>query len=105
MTKQELPRIQFEVDPDIKRRIEKRLKWGQMRMLYGQITLDLLEILENNDPQMIVAAILSEEVSLADYIGRKKKGKDGRHTGPKTECDADESGGSSKSNEGDKEKS
>lgn len=98
---EERPRIQFQVEPDIKRALERKLRWGQLRMVYLQITEDLVELLEKHDPQMVVAAILSKEVSLADYIGKNKGGDDGKYQRSETEHKRDGTRESSEADAGD----
>lgn len=86
MRSEEKPRIQFQVEPEMKKALERKLRWGQIRMVYLQMTEDLIELLEKHDPQMVVAAILSKEVTLADYIAKNKKEKeDGGHPRSETE--------------------
>lgn len=72
-------RIQFDVDEEIKHRLDKQLSWGDLKAVYNAITLDLVNLLEHNDTRMVVGAIVSNEVSLKDYI---KSREDGDSTRP-----------------------
>lgn len=67
-------RIQFEVQKEVKERLVKKLRWGQLTMVYEALTLDLLDLVENHDPYMVVAAIVSKELTLHDIIKKRNGG-------------------------------
>lgn len=77
-------RIQFEIPEEMKRRLSNKLKWGQIKLVYVEMTLDLIKLLEKHDPNMVVAAILSKEMTLKDYVGKKEEEEKDGHKRPET---------------------
>jgi len=67
-----LTRISFQVDPELKERLKAKVPWGQVRKIYAPITEQLVELLENNDPEIIKAGIISKKLSLAKIIDYNK---------------------------------
>lgn len=77
--KHDLARIQFDVPHELRDRLAKQVNWGEMRLIYETITKDLVHLLETNDPRMVIAAIVSNEINLRDYI-RKDRDADNKRS-------------------------
>lgn len=68
-------RITFQVDVEIRDELDKYIPWGQQRMIFEAITRDLLGMFRNHDPNLVIAAIISEEVMLTDIVDYSKHAK------------------------------
>ena len=77
--KDNLARIQFDVEKDLRDRLARKVNWGELRIIYETITKDLVHLLETNDPRMVIAAIVSDEINLKDYI-RKNRDADNKQS-------------------------
>ncbi|KKK89155.1 hypothetical protein LCGC14_2735980, partial [marine sediment metagenome] len=54
------PRLSVEIDQSLKDRLDKLIRWGQLKHVMGPIILDLVEALEGLSPadrEMAIAAI------------------------------------------------
>lgn len=68
-------RITFQVDTAIRDELDKYIPWGQQRMVFEAITRDLLGMFRNHDANLVIAAIISEEVRLTDIVDYSKHEK------------------------------
>lgn len=77
------PRISVELEDDLHRRLQENVRWGLLKPLINNMLEDFLDLCEGNDSNLVIAAIISDEISLKDIIKRKSKAKrdqDGEHT-------------------------
>lgn len=65
-------RICFAVDPELKNRLRDKVAWGDIKPLYTAITEQLVELLENHDPNVVVAGIVSKEARLSSLVDLNK---------------------------------
>lgn len=68
-------RICFGVDPVLKDRLRDKVDWGQIKPVYNAITEQLVDLLEEHDPNLVIAGIVSKEVKLSDLVDIKKSKK------------------------------
>lgn len=69
------PRIVFDVDSELRDRLQAKLAWGDVKQVYTVFTEQLVELLENHDPQIVKAGIISRNIKLKEIIDYNK-GKD-----------------------------
>lgn len=63
------PRITFEVDPDVKRRLDMVIPWGFLTPVYQAITEDLLELLDDEENvKAVLGAIALRKLKLQDFL-------------------------------------
>lgn len=63
------PRVTFEVDPDVKRRLDQVIPWGFLTPVYQAITEDLLELLDDEENvKAVLGAIAVRKLHLQDFL-------------------------------------
>lgn len=70
-------RICFAVDPELKQRLNKQVEWGDVKKIFTPITEQLVQLMEDYDPAVIQAAIVSEKLKLSQLIDLDKPKEDG----------------------------
>lgn len=66
-------RICFSVDRELKDRLRNKVEWGDIRSIYTAITEQLVYLLEEYDPDVVQAGIVSREIQLTDLIDYMKR--------------------------------
>ncbi len=66
-------RICFAVDSEKKDFLTDTLEWGDLKKIYSVITDQLIELLEEYDPEIVKAGIVSKKVSLKKLIDFNKQ--------------------------------
>lgn len=61
-------RITFQVDSDLRDKVDKHVPWGQQRVLFETITRSLVDMFEEHDSAIVIGAILSKDVKLTDIV-------------------------------------
>ena len=65
------PRITFEVDAELKRKVDNLVQWGQLKGLLEALVSDLVELLEplsHRDREVTKALIVSRRLAAKDVI-------------------------------------
>jgi len=65
------PRLSVEIDQSLKDRLDKLIRWGQLKHVMGPIILDLVEALEGLSPadrEMAIAAIIASKLRPKEFI-------------------------------------
>lgn len=70
----EKKRITFRVNPDVRKKIDDAIPWGQQNMVFEAIAEDLVEMFEENEPSMVIGAIVSKKVKLSHIVDFGKNG-------------------------------
>lgn len=65
-------RICFGVDPELKERLKDKVPWGDVKKIFVPITKQLVDLLENHDPELIKAGIISKQFPLEKIIDYNK---------------------------------
>lgn len=65
-------RICFAVDQELKERLKDKVPWGDVKKVFVPITEQLVELLEEHDPEMIKAGIISKKFPLVKIIDYNK---------------------------------
>lgn len=66
-------RICFAVDPELKERLKDKVPWGDVKKIFVPITERLVELLEEHDPSMVKAGIISKKIPLEKIIDYNKE--------------------------------
>lgn len=72
----QLPRINVEVDADLKQRLDNVVQWGQLKGIVGALIFDLVELLESLDVrerEITKALIISKRLSTTDVLESYKE--------------------------------
>ena len=70
------PRLSVEIDQSLKDRLDKLIRWGQLKHVMGPIILDLVEALEGLSPadrEMAIAAIIASKLRPKEFITSLKE--------------------------------
>ncbi len=70
------PRLSVEIDQSLKNRLDKLIRWGQLKHVMGPIILDLVESLEGLSPadrEMAIAAIIASKLRPKEFIESLKE--------------------------------
>jgi hypothetical protein len=71
-------RISVDVGEDLYNELQKHVPWGTMKHLVIAMLEDFLKLCDKHDSRIIIGAILSDEISLKDFINRmERKDEDG----------------------------
>ncbi len=65
------PRLSVEIPEELKNRLDKLIRWGQLKHVIEPIIRDLVESLELLDPaerEMALAAIIGKRLKPKDFI-------------------------------------
>lgn len=65
-------RLSFDIDPKLKERLQSKLAWGDFKAIYSVLTEQLVVLMENHDPELVKAGILSKHVKLEQLIDLSK---------------------------------
>jgi len=63
------PRLSIEIEPELKKRLDDVISWGQCKRLIGTLVEELIELLEDLEPR-------EREITKALIITRKVKVKE-----------------------------
>lgn len=61
-------RICFQVEPQLKDRLNNKVAWGDVTPIYKALTEQLVDLLEKHDPAIIQAGIMSKKITLAKLV-------------------------------------
>lgn len=67
------PRLSVELSPELYKRLQDCIPWGNIKPVMTTILeqlLDILEALDKRDAMLIIGAIISKRVSLLDVLKR-----------------------------------
>lgn len=67
--------IRFKISREDKERLTQKVQWGDITHIYSALTKQLIALLEDYDPDVVKAGIISENVSLTDLLEYQKKEK------------------------------
>jgi len=59
-------RVVFDVTPEVRKELDEKLAWGDVKAIYTTLTEQLIEMLNNFDPKRVKAGIISKEVTLTN---------------------------------------
>lgn len=69
-------RTTFEIDSEVHRKLQEYVPWGTMTSLINIMLKDFVQLCERYDPNLILGAILSEEITLKEYLNKYETLKD-----------------------------
>lgn len=69
-------KISFQVEPELKERLKAKVPWGDVTKIYTPITEQLVELMEDNDPALVKAGIISKKLPLSKIIDYNKEKED-----------------------------
>ena len=70
------PRLSVEIDQDLKDRLDKLIRWGQLKHVIDPIIRDLVESLEGLSPadrELAIAAIIASRLRPKEFITSLKE--------------------------------
>lgn len=71
-------RISIDVGEELHDKIKTHIPWGLMKPLVVAMLEDFFHLCEQYDSKMLIGAILSEEITLKDFLNKyEKKENDG----------------------------
>lgn len=71
----EQPRLTVEIDPELHNKIKQQIPWGYLKPIINTVMRDVIRLTEEHDTRLVLGAILSEDITLKDYL--KKYSSDG----------------------------
>ena len=70
----EKAKIGFEIEVELRDRLNNVVPWGMTTKLFNGLTEQVVEILERSeDPNIVVAAIISKRITLEEILKLKNK--------------------------------
>lgn len=67
-TEKERHRLTVEVDKDVYDELRDHIPWGSMKPVINIMLKNLLELCRKHDSKMVLGAILSEKITLKEYL-------------------------------------
>jgi hypothetical protein len=72
-------RLSIDIDREMHEKLQQHVPWGVMKHLINAMLKDFLHLCEKHDPNIIIGAILSDSITLRDflnkYAGEEEDGK------------------------------
>jgi len=70
-------RLAVDIDEELYHKLQKHVPWGTMRHVVIAMLTDFVHLCEKHDSRLIIGAILSEEITLKDFLNKFGDKEDG----------------------------
>lgn len=74
-----IPRISFDINEDLRSRIQSHIPWGTMRPLLTKMIEEVVLFIENvgtEHSNVVIAAIISGKISVVDILRKNEENRD-----------------------------
>lgn len=79
------PRITVEVSDELYQEIQELFPWGTLKPTVNTIMKDVVHLMREHDPHLVLGAIMSDDMTLKDFLikfdSKDKKNKEEKNNG------------------------